>query len=69
MSDPVERVRRILAVKGPDYWELGGRTRFARELAEDGLSGDELAAAITSLDREMQTRLLDDALGRVRARE
>jgi hypothetical protein len=50
------RIRRVLAAKNvgaADYWRSKGRSRFARELAQDGVASDEAAALIEAIDREL----------------
>jgi hypothetical protein len=68
VTDPLDRARRILRSK-PDrytYWRERGRDRFGRELAADGLSPEEVDAALATLEAELEARVLDDALANVR---
>jgi hypothetical protein len=67
-----ERIRRVLAAKNADagdYWRTRGRERFARELAEDGVPPDEIAALLERHDGELFPVVdLDDVLRRLVAR-
>jgi hypothetical protein len=74
-TDPAaaeERIRRVLAAKSTgaaDYWLHRGKERFARELAEDGVPPDEIAALLERIDGELFPVVnLDDVLRRLVAR-
>jgi hypothetical protein len=62
-AEPVLRMARVLAAKGPGYWSAHGRDRFARELGDDGLPADRISAALTVGDEELG----DVDLGRILA--
>ena len=74
-DDPVTseaRIRRVLASKNvgaADYWRTRGRERFARELVEDGLPPDEVAALLDRIERSLFHVDLDVVLQALKERQ
>jgi hypothetical protein len=65
------RIVKIIESKGPgaaDYYRGPGRSWFARELAEDHVPAEEIAAFLHELDAKFDDMLLDDLLESLKAR-